>query len=128
MFIKLQIKVVILALVLWPMPVLAMGVSLQWGANTETDLAGYEVFYDRDSGHPYEPSEEYRSDEGMPPVLVTFDKDENPDPDVVEFTLCNLSTGYSYYFVVKAFDTEGLRSGYSNEVHCPGCRLNYRRK
>lgn len=82
-----------------------MDVTLQWDANTETDLDGYGVYWDEDSGGPYRNSQD-----------IGLTDDENPDPGFVEYTVKGLEYGTTYYFVVDAFDTENLRSGYSNEV------------
>ena len=46
--------ILLAAIILYSIPVYAMDVTLQWDANTEPDLAGYKIYYDTDSGHPYE--------------------------------------------------------------------------
>ena len=81
-------------------------VTLQWDANTEPDLAGYNVYWDSDqAGEPYTNS-----------LSMTLSDDENSDPNLVEKTVTGLASGTTYWFVVTAYDTEGLESGYSNEV------------
>jgi hypothetical protein len=81
-------------------------VTLQWDANTESDLAGYIVYWDNDqAGEPYTHT-----------VTMTLSEDENPDLNVVEKTITGLISGTTYWFVVTAYDTENLESGYSNEV------------
>jgi len=82
----------------------AMDVTLEWDANIEPDLAGYKVYYDTDSGHPYDGS---GATEGDSPIDVG---------NVTEFTLHSLSDTQLYFLVVTAYDTEGLESYYSNEV------------
>ena len=96
-------------------PTFALDVKLQWDANTETNLAGYNVYYDTNSGAPYEGSD---AQEGASPVDMPLALDENPDPDIVQFTLHNLPDG-TYYFAVTAYNNEAppLESDYSNEVH-----------
>jgi len=72
-------------------------VTLAWQANTETILAGYRVFM-RTEGTSYD-----------------F---ENPEWETTDTncTLYNLEKGQAYYFVVRAFGTDGSESGNSNEV------------
>ncbi|KPK14430.1 MAG: hypothetical protein AMK69_28610, partial [Nitrospira bacterium SG8_3] len=95
-------------------PTFALDVTLQWDANSESDLAGYKVYYDTDSGAPYNGT---GAQEGNSPVDVPLAQDENVDPNVVQFTLHDLPNG-TYYFAVTAYNNEvpPLESGYSNEV------------
>ena len=72
-------------------------IGLEWDANTEPDLAGYEIYVSYDAGGPYT-------------LIGTTDK------DVTEFWWYNILSDGNYYFVVKAFNDEGLKSDYSNEV------------
>ena len=72
----------------------AKPVSLDWNDNTEADLAGYKVYRGTVSGGPY--SE-------IASVTESFYTDE-------------VTVDGSYFWVVTAYDTEGLESGYSNEV------------
>ena len=97
-------------------PAWAMDVTLQWDANTEPDLAGYKIYYDAESGAPYSGT---GATEGDSPIDIPLVSDENPDPDIVEFTVHNIPVGVETYFVVTAYDDEtpSLESGYSNEVN-----------
>jgi len=72
-------------------------VSLHWNPNSETDLAGYRVFV-RESGQGYD----YAS----------------PSWEGTETTcnIENLVATRKYFFVARAFDTEGYESDNSNEV------------
>jgi hypothetical protein len=74
---------------------LSQNVTLQWDANTETDLAGYKIYYGTASG-VY----------GTPVVSGTS----------TTYTVTGLAAG-TYYFAVTAYNTSGLESGYSNEVY-----------
>ena len=69
-------------------------VVLVWDANTESDLAGYKVYYGTSSGT-------YGS-------AIDVGK-------VTTYTVANLGPG-TYFFAVTAHNTAGLESGYSNEV------------
>jgi hypothetical protein len=91
----------------------AMDITLAWDANTETDLAGYKIYYGTTSGCPYNGK---GSSDGDSPIVVPrrFDKEEQ-----VVFTVHGLPRG-SYCFVATAYNTEGFESCFSNEVcACP---------
>jgi len=73
----------------------AADVTLEWDPNPEPDIAGYEVYYGVSSRNYSE--------------MI----------DVGNFTICtigNLETGVTYYFAAKAYNTDGYRSDYSDEV------------
>ena len=72
-------------------------ITLAWDANTESNLAGYNVYVGRSPGGPYE-------------LIGTNDADN------IEFTWYDLLDNLDYYFVVTAFNDEELESGYSNEI------------
>ena len=88
-----------------------MDITLGWDGNTETNLAGYKVYYGQSQGGPYNGS---GSSDGASPIIVQLAGLSNPNSP--EITVRNLPDGV-YYFVVTAFNTEGLESGYSNEVY-----------
>lgn len=89
-----QILVTILALVACSAAVLAANVTLAWDPNTESDLAGYKLYYGTASG-----------------VYGTVISVGNQ----TTYTVTGLPAG-TYYFAVTAYNTEGLESGFSNEV------------
>ncbi|HET6464250.1 MAG TPA: fibronectin type III domain-containing protein, partial [Nitrospiria bacterium] len=67
---------------------------LTWNSNTETDLAGYKVYYgtaSRSYGTPIDVAKQ------------------------TTYTVSGLAAG-TYYFAVKAYDTSGNLSGFSSEV------------
>jgi hypothetical protein len=72
----------------------AFDVTLAWDAKTETNLAGYKVYFG-DASRSY----------GTP-----IDAGKN-----ASFTVTGLSAGV-YYFAVTAYYTSGVETGYSNEV------------
>jgi hypothetical protein len=86
-------SLVLLAL-LTTSPLLAADVTLVWDPNSESDLAGYKVYYGRESG-VY----------GAPIVLGKQ----------TTYIATGLAPG-TYYFAVTAYNTAGLESGFSNEV------------
>jgi len=88
----------------------AFDVTLSWDANTETNLAGYKIYYGTTRGGPYLGS---GSDDGVSPILVPVNTLTNKASP--EFTVHGLPDGTNY-LVITAYNIEGLESGYSNEV------------
>ena len=77
--------------------VYAIDITLQWTPNNEPTIAGYRAFY-REEGQPYDYENPYW--ESIDPTYTIYDLDETK----------------TYYFVVRAFDTNMLESADSNEV------------
>jgi hypothetical protein len=97
-----------------------LDVTLQWDANTETDLAGYRVYYRTGSsgGGVLGNYDGTGANEGDSPIEMLLAEGENADADIVECTVTGLPNGQTYYFVVTAYDNEvpSLESNASNEV------------
>ena len=76
-------------------------ISLVWDANTEPDLAGYRLYESDTPGPPYKRVEINGQEVSIPAgtEIVTIE-----------------TYGSIKYYVLTAYDTEGLESGYSNEV------------
>jgi len=74
---------------------LAAQIKLAWDANTESDLAGYKVYYGTSS----------KSYAGSVDV-----------GNVTAFNLTGLTEGQTYYIAATAYNTSGSQSGYSSEV------------
>ena len=108
----------LVALFLFQSQSYALDVTLQWNANHEPDLAGYKIYYkpDASGGQRLDNYTGEGAAEGASPVTVLLGQDENPDPNLVEFTLHNLDDAKTYFMVVSAIDTEGFESDASNEV------------
>lgn len=70
-------------------------ITLEWDPNTESDLAGYRVYYGETSG-------QYSSSVDV--GLNTL------------YEVAGLEEGKTYFFAVTAYDRSGNESGYSNEV------------
>jgi fibronectin type 3 domain-containing protein len=71
--------------------------SLIWNANTDTNLAGYNVYQATSSGA-------YTT-----PVATV------PKP-ATSYTVTGLKTGTTYFFVITAYNSAGVESLLSNEV------------
>ena len=72
-------------------------VTMMWDPSPESDLAGYRIYQSKISGGPY-------ARIGQIQVMA-----------VPEFTTGTLANG-TYFWVVTAYNTAGMESGYSNEV------------
>ena len=87
-------------------------VTLSWSSNSESDLAGYYIYYKTgSSGTPYNGT---GAVEGNSPIQVPIADLDNPA--YPEYTIHGLSDTETTYFVLTAYDTDGNESGYSNEV------------
>jgi len=86
--------------------------SFAWDKNTESDLAGYYIYYKTgSSGAPYDGT---GADEGNSPIkipIVNLNDPENP-----EYTIHGLSDTEASFFVITAYDTANNESDYSNEL------------
>ena len=71
------------------------GVTLAWDPNTETDLAGYRIYYGLESRN-------YAS---------TVDVGNR-----TSYTLTDLTPEKVYYFAAKAYNSAGQESSFSNEI------------
>ena len=92
-------------------PCFAIDVTLEWDANTEIDRAGYRIYYDIDSGPPYEGT---GTEEGDSPIDVKIADVEGGD--TARYTVTGLNDDETFFFAVTAYNTSGSESGYSNEV------------
>ena len=70
-------------------------VTLAWDANSEPDLAGYKLY------------------RGYAPGVYDVITDVG---NVTTYEVTGLALNQGYYFAVTAYNTEGLESGFSNEV------------
>lgn len=86
-------------------PSYAADVTLSWDVNTDANIAGYKIYYQR--GSIDLPFKGKGANEGISPVDVG---------NTTTFTLSGLDETEIYYFVVAAYDTRGIGSGYSNMV------------
>ena len=92
--------------------------KLRWDANSEPDLAGYKFYYKTESSGDRIPGSYNGTGlrEGISPIDVPLNQDENPDPAVVDFTVHDLNDDQTYFFAVVAYDEGGQDSGASWEV------------
>jgi len=83
----------------------ATSVTLQWDANTDSNLAGYRVYYQADSSS--QPFEGTGATEGSAPVDVG---------NTTSATISGLDSSHAYYFAVTAYNSSGEESAYSDVV------------
>jgi len=102
---SLFVFVFLFAIVALPHFVWAAQIKLAWDANTESDLAGYKVYYG--SG-----SRSYGSSIDVGKVTA--------------HTLTGLTEGQTYYIAVTAYNKSYSESGYSNEVRALQQKLHLR--
>jgi hypothetical protein len=79
LFFKLFLRI-ILSIFFFFTPSYALGLTLQWDANGEANLDGYNIYYDTNAGPPYEGTGAL---EGNSPIDMPLALDENLDPDIV---------------------------------------------
>ncbi len=92
-------------------PCFAMDVTLQWDANTEPDRAGYRIYYDIDTGPPYDGA--VAAEDSSPIDVKIADVEVG---DTARYTVTGLNNDETYYFAVTAYNISGSESGYSNEA------------
>ena len=86
--------------------------SFAWDANTESDIAGYNIYYKTDSSSvAYNGTDAI---EGRSPIQIPVTSLK--DPENPQYTIHGLSDTESYFFVITAYDTAGNESGFSNEL------------
>jgi hypothetical protein len=88
----------------FPVNTLAYNAKLAWDPNEEPDLEGYKLYSRR--GDPCPP---YNN-------IDTYQESDLSDPFNPMVEVADLEREVTYYFVVTAFDTDALESGYSNIV------------
>jgi hypothetical protein len=81
-------------------PACAGNATLLWRANTESDLAGYNIYYGTSSSA----------------YTNVIDVGLTGSPDSPSYTINDLPGGQTYYFTVAAYDTFNNQSSISNEV------------
>jgi fibronectin type 3 domain-containing protein len=78
-------------------PVSNATATLSWDASAGLDVAGYKIYQATASGAF-----------GAPVATVTM--------DVTSHTVTGLESGYTYFFVVTAYNSDGTESSFSNEA------------
>ena len=108
----------IFSLVFPPSLSAAESVTLAWDENSEPNIAGYRIYY-RSGSSGGRVASRYNGtgiENGRSPIDMPVYEDANLDPRFVETTLHGLDGNQNYYFVVTAYNTEGLESAPSNEA------------
>jgi hypothetical protein len=109
--------IAVVSLLPFSTPSYARDVTLTWDHSPAKDLAGYWVYYKKGfrGGPPYDGKE---AKEGKSPKKIG---------KVATYTLTGLSDTERYFFAVRAYDSSGRKSAYSNEV-CINCKAEVKRE
>ena len=106
------LSTLLLLLLILTAPATAEQVTFAWSANTESNLAGYNLYYKSGSpGIPYEGTGLDQGDSHIGIPLENLNDHNNPS-----FTVTGLPTGESFYFTITAYNSDGNESLFSNEV------------
>jgi hypothetical protein len=105
-------------------PVWARDLTLAWDANTESNLAGYKIYYNpgASGGQILANYAGTGATEGNSPIVMPLTANESPNTGTVQFTLHGLDQATTYCFVVTAYNSENIESGSSREVFVFGSR------
>ncbi|MFZ0135081.1 MAG: fibronectin type III domain-containing protein [Desulfobacterales bacterium] len=102
---RLHQTVILTLVVAFPLSVAwGFDVTLAWDPNSEPDIGGYTLYARDDSSG----SSSYRR--------LEFYAIDEIDPNNPSCEVTAMQSGITYHFVVTAITTEGLESGFSNEV------------
>lgn len=82
--------------------------TLSWDANTETDFAGYKIYYGTASRNADCPPGGYAD---------KIDTGKTESPASPQYTLQNLESGKTYYFSITSYDAAGNESCFSPEMN-----------
>ncbi len=82
--------------------------TLSWNVNTESDLAGYKIYYGISKRTGDCPPAGY-------PEKIDVGKTAMPDKP--SYKIENLENGQTYYFSVTSYDTSGNESCFSDEMN-----------
>ena len=91
---------------------LADDVTLAWDANSETNLAGYKLYYENENDIEFYSGTD--ANEGDSPIAISLLSLR--DSDSPAYTISGLEEGTFYYFALTAFDEDGMESDFSDEV------------
>ena len=81
--------------------------TISWNANTESDLAGYRIYYGTSP----------RTDKCPPGGYPSkIDAGKTDTPDKPSYKIENLENGKTFYFSVTSFDSSGNESCFSDEI------------
>lgn len=89
-------------------------VTLTWDPNSESDLAGYKIYYNNISlDSPFTDKE---IQQGASPITV--DLQNLSAPQKPSYQINGLSSGKTYFFKLTAYNSSGVESVFSNVVNC----------
>lgn len=90
----------------------AAEITLAWDPNSESNLAGYKLYYESENDVELYAGQD--ANEGDSPIIIYVDELERPNSP--SYTISGLNAGVCYYFNLVAFNEEGIESSFSGEV------------
>src|ERR1039457_4314067 len=97
-----QLMIMVLISLVWATAATALDVNLQWVPNTDSDLAGYRVYYGVN---------------GLSnPISINVQSPTQGAAIPTTVTITGLDPTLNYYFAATAYNTSGLEGPYSNIV------------
>lgn len=108
LFVAVTLIVAVAAVFYFRIPTASTGFAvLSWNANTESDIAGYRIYY----------GTSVRAD-GCPPggYSNTIDVAKTATPNKPAYTFKNLVNGTTYYFSITSYDQANNESCFSPEM------------
>ncbi|MFH1427301.1 MAG: hypothetical protein ABIG60_02110 [Patescibacteria group bacterium] len=108
---KRLIAIAFMLLCFIPIASYALETTLAWEANSESNLAGYKLYYGSQPGGTYNGTDAIEGNSPIDLPLNYLYDINNP-----EFTLTGLAENETYYYVITAYAEDGTESSFSNEV------------
>jgi hypothetical protein len=105
---------IVIALVVVALTQSTSQVTLAWDANTESDLAGYKIYWGLKSGNYSNVIDTKTDASGRPSDCPTYDPF---NAKCCEYTITAIPPWIKVFYAATAYDTEGNESAFSEEIN-----------